>query len=62
MLNYRGKKIYSTTAPSSGAIVLSTLKIFEGFDGSASPSDPGIDLTTHYRETMQSIRALTVSG
>ncbi|CAK9781151.1 gamma-glutamyltranspeptidase [Cutaneotrichosporon oleaginosum] len=29
-ISYRGKRIYSTTAPSSGAIVLSTLKIFEG--------------------------------
>jgi hypothetical protein len=27
-----GNKIFATTAPSSGAIVLSTLKIFEGLE------------------------------
>jgi len=42
----RGKKIYSTVAPSSGSVTLSALKIFEGFDGSASDDSPEINLTT----------------
>lgn len=49
-ITYRGKKLFSTTAPSSGAIVLSSLKIFEGFDGSASDTDPTINLTLHRRK------------
>jgi gamma-glutamyltranspeptidase/glutathione hydrolase len=34
-------------APSSGSVVLSALKIFGGFDGSAQDDDPAINLTTH---------------
>ncbi|WOO81105.1 Glutathione hydrolase proenzyme [Vanrija pseudolonga] len=49
VVEYRGKRIYSTTAPSSGVVVLSTLKIFEGFpDGGAADDSPAINLTTHY--------------
>ncbi|KAH8836066.1 gamma-glutamyltranspeptidase [Flagelloscypha sp. PMI_526] len=47
-ISYRGKyKIFSTIAPSSGSIVLSTLKAFEGYDGSAGPGDADYNLTTH---------------
>ena len=46
-LTCSNKKVYSTRAPSSGAITLSALKIFEGFDGSAQPGAPG------YNETLQ---------
>ena len=46
----RGKKLFSTVAPSSGTITLSALKIFEGFDGSAQDDDPAINLTTHHSE------------
>jgi gamma-glutamyltranspeptidase/glutathione hydrolase len=37
-------------APSSGSVVLSALKIFGGFDGSAQDDDPAINLTTHRRK------------
>jgi gamma-glutamyltranspeptidase / glutathione hydrolase len=48
-ITYRGKqRIFSTVAPSSGTVVLSALKIFEGYNGSAQPSDPAINLTTHH--------------
>lgn len=43
----RDKRIYSTVTPSSGSVVLSALKIFEGFNGSAEDTDPAINLTTH---------------
>ncbi|TFY82687.1 hypothetical protein EWM64_g1327 [Hericium alpestre] len=46
-ITYRGHRIFSTIAPSSGSVVLSILKIFEGFPGNASDSDPAINLTTH---------------
>ncbi|ORY23689.1 gamma-glutamyltranspeptidase [Naematelia encephala] len=46
-ITYRGKRIFSTVAPSSGVVVLSALKIFEGYDGSAKDNDPAINLTTH---------------
>jgi gamma-glutamyltranspeptidase/glutathione hydrolase len=49
-ISYRGKQVVSTTAPSSGAIVLSILKIFEGFGGGAKDTDPAINLTTHFCE------------
>lgn len=42
---YRGYKIHSGSAPSSGAVVLSTLKIVEGYDMS-TPSK--LNLSTHY--------------
>lgn len=44
-----GKKIYSTRAPSSGAITLSALKIYEGFDGSPQPGASG------YNESLQQL-------
>ena len=44
---YRGNRIFSTVAPSSGAVVLSAPKIFEGYLGSAKVDDPGYDITTH---------------
>ncbi|KAK8847660.1 gamma-glutamyltransferase [Kwoniella newhampshirensis] len=47
-ITYRGNKIFSTVAPSSGSVVLSALKIFEGYDGSAQDNDPAINLTTHF--------------
>jgi hypothetical protein len=51
LTNDRDKKVYSTIAPSSGSVVLSTLKIFGGFDGSAQDTDPAINLTTHRRKS-----------
>jgi gamma-glutamyltranspeptidase/glutathione hydrolase len=44
-INYRGYNIRSGSAPSSGAVVLSTLKIIEGYDMS-SPS--AINMSTYY--------------
>ncbi|PQE31458.1 putative gamma-glutamyltranspeptidase 1 precursor protein [Rutstroemia sp. NJR-2017a WRK4] len=44
-ITYRGYKIHSGTAPSSGAVVCSVLKIIEGYDMS-SPS--ALNLSTHY--------------
>jgi gamma-glutamyltranspeptidase / glutathione hydrolase len=44
-ITYRGYKIHGGTAPSSGAVVLSTMKIIEGYDMS-SPSQ--LNLSTHY--------------
>jgi gamma-glutamyltranspeptidase/glutathione hydrolase len=44
-INYRGFKIHGGSAPSSGAVVLSTLKIVEGYDMS-TPS--ALNLSTHY--------------
>lgn len=44
---YRGSRIFSTVAPSSGAVVLSALKIFEGYQGNYSDSQPEINITTH---------------
>jgi gamma-glutamyltranspeptidase/glutathione hydrolase len=44
---YRGSRIFSTVAPSSGAVVLSTLKVFEGYQGNFTDSDPEINVTTH---------------
>jgi gamma-glutamyltranspeptidase/glutathione hydrolase len=44
-ITYRGFKIHSGSAPSSGAVVLSTLKIIEGYDMS-TPSQ--LNLSTHY--------------
>ncbi|ESZ90692.1 putative Gamma-glutamyltranspeptidase 1 [Sclerotinia borealis F-4128] len=44
-ITYRGFKVYSGTAPSSGAVVCSVLKIVEGYDMS-SPSQ--LNFSTHY--------------
>lgn len=44
---YRNSRIFSTVAPSSGAVVLSALKIFEGYQGNYTDSDPEINVTTH---------------
>lgn len=44
-ITYRGFRIYSGSAPSSGAVVLSTLKIVEGYD-MRTPS--ALNLSTHY--------------
>jgi gamma-glutamyltranspeptidase/glutathione hydrolase len=44
-ITYRGYKIHSGSAPSSGAVVLSTMKIVEGYDMS-TPSF--INESTHY--------------
>ncbi|KAF9074615.1 gamma-glutamyltranspeptidase [Rhodocollybia butyracea] len=47
-ITYRNTRIFSTVAPSSGTVVLSALKIFEGFDDfNVSDSNPAINLTTH---------------
>ena len=44
-ITYRGYKLHTGSAPSSGAVVLSALKIVEGYDMS-SPS--ALNLSTHY--------------
>lgn len=44
-IDYRGFKVHGGSAPSSGAVVLSTLKIIEGYDMS-TPS--ALNLSTHY--------------
>jgi gamma-glutamyltranspeptidase / glutathione hydrolase len=44
-ITYRGFKIHGGTAPSSGAVVLSTMKIVEGYD-MRTPS--ALNLSTHY--------------
>ncbi|RDL42431.1 Uncharacterized protein BP5553_02410 [Venustampulla echinocandica] len=44
-ITYRGFKVHGCSAPSSGAVVLSTLKIVEGYDMS-TPSL--LNLSTHY--------------
>ncbi|KZP19744.1 gamma-glutamyltranspeptidase [Athelia psychrophila] len=46
-ITYRNQRIFSTVAPSSGAVVLSALKIFEGYQGNYSDSDPMVNVTTH---------------
>jgi len=46
-ITYRGNRIFSTVAPSSGAVVLSALKVFEGYPGNAQIEDPEYDITTH---------------
>ncbi|BEJ16362.1 hypothetical protein CspHIS471_0509670 [Cutaneotrichosporon sp. HIS471] len=47
-ISYRGKRIFSTTAPSSGAIVLSTLKIFEGLEEPVAKTVESTYLATHF--------------
>jgi gamma-glutamyltranspeptidase/glutathione hydrolase len=44
-ITYRGYKLHTGSAPSSGAVVLSALKIVEGYDMS-TPS--ALNLSTHY--------------
>ncbi|UKZ69679.1 uncharacterized protein TrAtP1_010682 [Trichoderma atroviride] len=44
-INYRGYKLTSTNAPSSGAVALSALNTVGGFDGFNDPSQ--VNLTTH---------------
>ncbi|ORY39482.1 gamma-glutamyltranspeptidase [Leucosporidium creatinivorum] len=46
-ITYRDSRIFSTVAPSSGAVVLSALKIFEGYQGNYTDSNPEINVTTH---------------
>ncbi|KAJ6552577.1 gamma-glutamyltranspeptidase [Mycena vulgaris] len=46
-ITYRNSRIFSTVAPSSGAVVLSAMKIFEGYQGNYTDSDPEINVTTH---------------
>lgn len=44
-IEYRGYKLTSVSAPASGAVALSTLKIVDGYDGFGDPAS--INLTTH---------------
>ncbi|KAJ7457876.1 gamma-glutamyltranspeptidase [Mycena latifolia] len=46
-ITYRNSRIFSTVAPSSGAVVLSALKIFEGYRADYKDTDPEINVTTH---------------
>ncbi|KAK7437861.1 hypothetical protein VKT23_018298 [Stygiomarasmius scandens] len=46
-ITYRNSRIFSTVAPSSGSVVLSVLKIFEGYPGSAIDTDPEFNVTLH---------------
>ncbi|SCZ95106.1 BZ3500_MvSof-1268-A1-R1_Chr11-3g03607 [Microbotryum saponariae] len=46
-ITYRGARIFSTVAPSSGAVVLSALKILEGYQANYTDSQPQINVTTH---------------
>ncbi|KAI1502489.1 gamma-glutamyltransferase 1 [Biscogniauxia marginata] len=45
VINYRGYKLTSCSAPSSGVVALSALKIVDGYSGFDDPS--AINLTTH---------------
>jgi len=44
-ITYRGRKVTSCTAPSSGEVVLTILKILEGYDDVGDPA--ALNLTTH---------------
>ncbi|OTA57429.1 gamma-glutamyltranspeptidase [Hypoxylon sp. EC38] len=44
-IKYRGYKLTSVSAPASGAVALSTLKIVDGYNGFGDPAS--INLTTH---------------
>ena len=46
-ITFRGIRIFSTIAPSSGAVVPSALEIFEEYPGSAKVDDPECNITTH---------------
>ncbi|KAL6364166.1 hypothetical protein LRP88_02082 [Fusarium phalaenopsidis] len=45
-ITYRGHRLFSTTAPSSGAIALSALKVVDGFDDFFAPG--AVNLSTHH--------------
>ncbi|KAK7046979.1 gamma-glutamyltranspeptidase [Favolaschia claudopus] len=45
-ITYRNNRIFSTVAPSSGAVVLSALKVFEGYPANFKQSDAEINLST----------------
>lgn len=45
VIDYRGYKLTSCSAPSGGVVALSTLKIVDGYDGFGDPA--AINLTTH---------------
>jgi len=44
-VSYRGYKLHSCSAPSSGVVVLAALKIVEGYEGFGDPAR--VNLTTH---------------
>ena len=46
-ITYRGNRIFSTVAPSSGSVVLSALKVFEGYPATARVNDPEYDIEAH---------------
>lgn len=46
-ITYRDNRIFSTVAPSSGAVVLSALKVFEGYPATVKVDDPEYDITAH---------------
>lgn len=46
-ITYRDNRIFSTVAPSSGAVVLSALKVFEGWPATARVDDPAYDIVAH---------------
>ena len=46
-VTYRDNRIFSTVAPSSGAVVLSALKVFEGYPATAKVNDPEYNITAH---------------
>ncbi|THU77434.1 gamma-glutamyltranspeptidase, partial [Dendrothele bispora CBS 962.96] len=46
-ITYRNSRIFSTVAPSSGSVVLSVLKIFEGYPGNVTDTDPEFNVTLH---------------
>ncbi|THU77285.1 gamma-glutamyltranspeptidase [Dendrothele bispora CBS 962.96] len=46
-ITYRNSRIFSTVAPSSGSVVLSVLKIFEGYPGNVTDTDPEVNVTLH---------------
>ncbi|KAF9777737.1 gamma-glutamyltranspeptidase [Thelephora terrestris] len=46
-ITYRGNRIFSTVAPSSGAVVLSALKVFEAWPATAKVDDPAYDIVAH---------------
>ncbi|KAH9885899.1 gamma-glutamyltranspeptidase [Xylariomycetidae sp. FL2044] len=51
-ITYRGYRLFSSGAPSSGAVCLSTLKTMEGYDDSETQSD--VNLTLHrFDESMR---------
>jgi len=46
-VTYRDSHVFSTVAPSSGAVVFSILKIFERYPTTAKVHDPEYDITAH---------------